>query len=409
MVSGYAIHLFLGRFLGLKMYGVYGLVIGLINTFILVTTTGIPTAISKYIAQYPDKAGIIRHKALKLQLAFVFCLTIIYYLSAGVISTYLKDNSLATYLRLSSAILPIYSLLTIYISYLNGLQEFIRQSVVKIFYSLLKVSLIIFSLAFTGLGLFGVIGSNILAPLFTLILAYFFLPRLSLSPNSSPDSEFNAFLLIKFAFPSILYSVAFYLAISLDLYFVKIIRQDNYLVSLYTAASAISKLPYYLFSGIANLGLPLLSNTKGTKSITEFKLSLFSLTKLLLFLLLPSTLFISLLSSRLVSVLFPSEFLPAALPLSFLVIGLSFFTIFDFFASGFQAYGKPFYPVIAILLSLPFSVILNWFLIPIYSLTGAALATMLTGLIVLLFSILMFRGNHYLKINALWNSPTTTT
>ena len=54
VASGYAIHIGLARLLGPSDYGIYAVVISLMTMVNLILTTGIPQAVSKYVAHDDD-------------------------------------------------------------------------------------------------------------------------------------------------------------------------------------------------------------------------------------------------------------------------------------------------------------------------------------------------------------------
>ena len=61
VASGYAIHIGLARLLGPSEYGIYAVVIALMTMVNLILTTGIPQAMSKYVAHDDGGAEEIRN------------------------------------------------------------------------------------------------------------------------------------------------------------------------------------------------------------------------------------------------------------------------------------------------------------------------------------------------------------
>ena len=62
VASGYAIHIGLARLLGPSDYGIYAVVISLMTMVNLILTTGIPQAVSKYVAHDDGGAWQVRAK-----------------------------------------------------------------------------------------------------------------------------------------------------------------------------------------------------------------------------------------------------------------------------------------------------------------------------------------------------------
>jgi len=60
VASGYAIHIGLARLLGPSDYGIYAVVISLMTMVNLILTTGIPQAVSKYVAHEDGSAENVK-------------------------------------------------------------------------------------------------------------------------------------------------------------------------------------------------------------------------------------------------------------------------------------------------------------------------------------------------------------
>jgi O-antigen/teichoic acid export membrane protein len=70
LVAGYAIHAGLGRILGPSLYGTFGVVITLVTILNLILTSGIPRAVSRYIAIDHRTSRAIKKTAEKIVLIF---------------------------------------------------------------------------------------------------------------------------------------------------------------------------------------------------------------------------------------------------------------------------------------------------------------------------------------------------
>ena len=151
-LSGYIIHSFVGRILGPADYGRYGLVITLTTMVIILIGNGIPTAMAKYISEIfetnPRLVLVIKKKAIILQSILIGGITIIFFLSAPLISYVLGDTTLTPLFRISTLIIPAFAMASFYFSYYTGLHKFNIQSILKTLRSVLKVVAII-GLAYT--------------------------------------------------------------------------------------------------------------------------------------------------------------------------------------------------------------------------------------------------------------------
>jgi PST family polysaccharide transporter len=122
VLSGYATHIGLGRLLGPEDYGLYAVVISLMTMVNLILSTGIPQAVSKYVAHGDGNELHVKRTAQKMQLIFSLILFIFYYFFADQLAMMLNDPGMAPYLRLSSFIVPAYALQALYVGYFNGLK-----------------------------------------------------------------------------------------------------------------------------------------------------------------------------------------------------------------------------------------------------------------------------------------------
>jgi O-antigen/teichoic acid export membrane protein len=82
MVSGYLTNVWLGRYLGPKTYGVYGVLISLMTALNVMQIYGVPQAVSKFVAEKPKKAHSILNSGLKIQLVLFMLAIIMVYMNS---------------------------------------------------------------------------------------------------------------------------------------------------------------------------------------------------------------------------------------------------------------------------------------------------------------------------------------
>jgi O-antigen/teichoic acid export membrane protein len=376
LVTGYAIHFGLGRYLGPETYGIYGVVLSLMTTINLLLTTGFPQGASKYIAEDNVKlSSIVRHST-RIQVLFSLLIFAIYFGLAGVIANLFNDPNLTLYIRISASVIPFYALYAIYSDgYLNGLREFGKQARTLTVASVAKVGMV-FLLVLLGLSVKGAILGYLLAAVVGWLLAWRYLGAVG---ESSANFEWSK--LVKFGIPATLFAAMLYLIMSIDLFAVKAISGEDVDTGLYTAATTIAKVPYFIFGGLA---LALLPSISRSTSVNDSKLTASYINqsmRYMLMLLIPGVLLISATSSDLITLAYSSRYIEAGNPLSVLVFGLAFLAVFLVLAHIIMGGGKP-NVVFGIALPLvAMDIALNITLIPRYELMGAAWATTLTGLI----------------------------
>jgi len=336
---------------------------------------GLPQAVSKFLAQYPDRQKVIFQKSFKIQFYVALIFTLIYFLGADIIASFfLKDPSLTSYIRLSSLLILPSAFWALYSSgFLNGKMLFKHQAFTRIVHSLSKL-LLVFLAILAGFKINGLIGAHILAALIALLIAK------SFSKIKTDHPSFPTQKIISFAFPIIVFAASYRLLRYLDLLLIKKILADNTLAGFYTSAMTLSEISLFLFVALPFTLLPSLSKSIATKDTLTTKSYINKSLRYALLLMVPLAFIISATSKNLISLFYSTEFAPAASALSILVFGTTFLSLFSINCTIITSSGRPKITMFFGLLLIPLTIILNYFFIPLYSITGAALATTLTVL-----------------------------
>ncbi len=395
LVSSYAAQFILGTFLGPSMYGIYGVVIALVTTVSLFLVSGLPESVSKYIAEDQSRAHGIKKKALKIQTALSLLIFAAYFLSAGFIANLLNDPGLKIYIQISAFLIPGRAISSIYSGFFNGTYRFKEQATAQIIFALSRLFFILVLVYFFSLK--GAVIGFISAPFFSWLYS-----AIKSGDKKARVIRFGIARLVRFAVPILIFSLLLTLLISLDLFLVKRILGDNEQVGYYNAAAVISKLPYLLFGAIAIVSFPAISNAVTNKLIEKSKRLINQSVRYLLILLFPTIILISATSKRLITFVYTESYAPAAAPLSILIIGLGFLTVFYLMAKVLIAAGKPYIPMIALFVLTIFDFTLNWVLISVIGIKGAAIATTTTAFLAM--AVLLFFVYSRFRTIVTWNS-----
>lgn len=407
--SGYIIHAVLGRMLGPADYGRYALVVTLTTMVVMLIGNGIPAAMSKFLGGIfetdPGSIPIIKRKAAYLQLAIIGLVTLIFFLSAPAISWLLRDPTLTPLFRISSLILPSFAAASFYLYYFIGLQQFNLQSALKIIRSFARIIFVI-GLAY----LFGVKGSvaaYIIAPASVFVTAWI-IDKIKItrelrakkseleqiSSDSQKISSFNWRVLIGFAWPVTLFMLFYESLISLDLYFVKAILQDDRITGIYNASLTVARIPYYLFYALTLAMLPSISRvtTLGDwKEANSIISRAFRFMTIILAIL--SVLMISY-AGPLIDLFYGEKFGESVFSTRILAPGAAFLTVFYVLSFALNGAGNVKAPMLIAFFGMIINAILNYFLVFRYGITGSALATSLTSVIIAPF-ILFYARKHF--------------
>jgi len=375
-LASYIIHFGLGRYLGPVDYGIFGVVLSLVTTVNLLITSGIPQSAAKYIAEDSSKVWSIIRDANRSQMVFCLLLLALYLGLAGVIAYLLNDSSLIPYIRISALAIPAYAFHANYnAGYLNGLRKFGKQAISITGVSLARVAAT-FLLVLIGLGINGAIIGYAISALVGLLLAWRFL-----GPVKKSGVGFGWTKLVKFGIPAMAVGVGFYLLMSVDLLAVKALGSSEAEVGYYTAAATMSKLPYFLFSGLAVTLMPSISKSTAANNIELTRRYIRESMRYMFMLLLPAVVLISATAGDLLTLVYSSRYIEAAAPLSILVFGLAMLSVFLVLANIIMGSGRP---GIIMVLALPLVGIdigVNILLVPRYGLAGAAWATTIIALL----------------------------
>lgn len=370
ILSGYAIHIILGRALGPVEYGLLGVILSLIGLVQIFFQNGIPQSVSKYVSEGLRFSSVIK-SGLNAQ-AYILCIIMPAYLFAAfVMSLIIDDSRLLHYLLFAAVIFPLRSFVDTYNGAFNGLREFGKQAKTFMTYSIVKVVSVLF-LVKIGFGIEGVIVALILANLSQLILSSIWLRPYLSKNHSAKQVSTNAML--SFTWPIIIFAFSYLGVMSLDIVFVKALVADEEQAGLYAAASVISRLPFYLFFALSYTLLPSVSKASSMKNKRQIRGYITHSMRYLLMVILPFVAIMSATSHDLITFTYSFVYRAAGDILGILSIGILFMTVFVTLSTVLIGAGKPRIPMLVSVIMLSFSMLLNYVMVISFGAIGAALA-----------------------------------
>ena len=375
-LSGYVTHSILGRTLGPAEYGRYGLVITVATMIVVLIGRGVPVAMSKYLGEIyqtnPKEIKHIKKVSAKVQIILISLVTILYYFSAPLLSKLLGDQTLTPLFRLSTLIIPAFAAASFYVYYFTGTHQFNIQSFLKFFRGLSKIFFILLLALFFKTK--GAIIGHILAPLSVFLLAFSFdwkqrkyFKQKLLEKTHLIKDVYNTKLtfrsLLNFAWPITLFMLFYELMITIDLYMVKGLLQNDFLTGLYNASLTIGRLPFYAFYFLTIILLPKISEATFQKEGTKTKKIVNSAMRFLFMLIIPATTLLTVFASSALMFFYGSAYAEATLVLQVLAIGLGFLTIFYILAFVLNGAGKNKIPMWIAFMGMLLNILLNYYLI----------------------------------------------
>lgn len=408
-ISGYIIHSAVGRILGPADYGRYGLVVTLTTMVIILIGNGIPTAMAKYISEIfesnPRLIGVIKRKAIILQTILIGTITVIFYFISPAIAYALNDPSLIPLFKISTLIIPSFALASFYHLYYTGIHKFNMQSFLKISRSILRI-IIIIALAYLY-KVEGSVSGYVIAPFMVFLIAWAIdefkvkkeLNKKIAMQDKNLETRFDYRKLINYAWQIVIFFLAYELLISIDLYLVKGLLKDDYLTGVYNGALTVGRIPYYVFYALTVILLPVISKSTAEKNYERTARIVSNSLRLMIILLVPSVILMAVFSRPIIEIFYSAKYIDAALPMSILVFGVGFLTIFYVMSFVMNGAGKTKIPMIISIAGVIINVVLNYILIKKYALIGSAFATSITSFAIMLIMLYYLHRDFKVSFN----------
>jgi len=367
LLSSVVIHLGLARVLDKLSYGVFGVLLGLLSVGQALIMGGSQYAVSKFVAEYPEKSGSIIQRSLRLQLWVTIPSMLGFIACAPFLASYFKDPSLAYEIRIVGFMLPVYGVFIVYYGALNGLRLFGYQALTQIGFNVSKVMLV-FVLTLLGLGVSGVIAGYIGAAGFAMILAMCLL-RSRLGRGTLP---FGLREMALFALPVFVSSALSMVFLQMDLFLVKRILSDSIMTAEYTAAAAFGKIPYYLSASVAMAVFPSVASAVARKDWIEVKNYIRAPMRFTIITMALAAVCLATTSKQFIGFLYPAQFTMAHIPLGVLTGAIGLYSLLTLGCTVMNAAGEPSKSILAMGLALIGSYVGCTALIPRIGIMGAA-------------------------------------
>jgi stage V sporulation protein B len=371
MGLGYVFHFFMTRNLSPDLYGELSIIMGLL-TILAVPTSGIQTVLTREIAKLDKKGNreaiifLLRKYSKIILLGGVGTGAVLFFSSQFIAGMYGNSDLVLPIQVLSAGITGVF-LLPIVRAYYQGLEKIKSISALMILEPLFKVG-IGAALVFLGFGLLGATSSLwIGAIILCLLLVPIFLCKIRLKNYSLNLNKSFLYILIT----SALFTIFFFL----DLFFVRYFLTAEQ-TGFYNVASITSKVLFYAAFGINVVLLP-----KSSKlDLRKDKIKIKTMIMKSIYILVPIFVIFMIFPSQIISTFYTEKYLVAVYPFIILSIGMLFFGIFKLLTNVMWSQHMEIPPLVISAIALVIDAILLMYLIPIYGLMGAALATAITSI-----------------------------
>lgn len=397
LVSGYAMHIVLGRRLGPVEYGLFGVVLyaaTMIRTFV---GSGIPMAVARYVSSDPEHSRAVLRTGFRLQFGLAAAVSVLFFLMASPLAQALGDETLAPLFRIAAPITLFFGLFLLILQYYNGLRQYRLQSGLLAVSYLLRAGLAIL-LVIVGFGVMGAISGLVAATVLASLLAFFSLKR----SEATSVSSYPAAALISFSVPLILAALAQALLTDMDLMFVKRLVTGESSAGYYTSAKALAQVTPFAFYALSGALYPAVSSVHAAGDGAGIKRYIEQANRLLLVIILPLSLLVSLNSREVIALVYGAQYVAAASALRWLMFSFSFLAMFIVHKTILTGCGFPRISSLLTLVLLPLCIALQLSLTPAFGLAGAAMASTFSFFAGVAGSIIVI----YLKFGAGFNLPS---
>ena len=374
LLSGYIIHIGLGRILGPGSYGAYVIIFSIATIFNMFFITGLPQAVAKYGAENRTQAMDVLRSALIISIIMSAIISVALILFSPTLASILHDDSLSVYIQVISLMIITYAPFTIIAGYYNGLQDYRTQSLLYTLYNILK-PVLIFIFVFCGFALWGAVMGFVFSPLIPLIVGILVV---GISPILSAHN-FSFRKILVFALPIMILSVVINLILNLDLFFIKSILIDNQIVGYYSAASQISRIAYVIVLGISGAIFPAIAAcSMNPEKIRVYLSESFRYTLLFI---IPFTVILAITAIPLISLIYSPQYAPGGPSLEILFFGMGIFGLFFMLVTIISGCNRPYFAMTLSFMVLIIDFGANSVLVPVMGMTGGAWATTLASAI----------------------------
>jgi len=214
---------------------------------------------------------------------------------------------------------------------------------------------------------------------------------------------FPAKKLLLYALPITGFLILYQTMISLNLFFVKSILQDDYTTGLFNGAFTIAQIPNYLFYALTIVLLPVVAHSAANEHAHKTTEKITTALRIMTLLLLPIIALIIGYAQPLMVFFFGSQYTAGAPALQFMAFGVGLLTLFYVMSFAFQGAGKVTIPLKVAFVGMLIHGALNLLLIKQLGMIGSGIATCVTAIFITfaLFTILKKEFNATLKISTL--------
>ncbi|MFC1786428.1 flippase [Halobacteriota archaeon] len=392
-VFGYLTRIVLARSLGADYYGLLNLGLASFSIVAVIAAFGLGSGIIRYVSYYKGKGeeGKIKgtiYSALKINLPVALAFTYLLYSGSDWLAIHIfHDPTLSSVLKIFSFALPFSILAENFISATIGFQ-YLRYRIYVHDVSENAIRFIVIAILLSlGFGLLGAAWGWCISIMITPFLAFYFLEKRVFSILKTKTKSYPLGKeLFSFSWPLLLGSFSGLVLGWSDTLMLGYFATSSD-VGIYNAALPTAMLVLTIPSIFGIIFMPVVSELFSRGRYDDIRDIYSIVTKWILSLIIPAFLLMVLFAPSVLRIIFGTEYAGGASALVLLTSGYLLVSLFGLTASILEAYGRTKIIMGCTFFAAALNFILNLYLIPIYGITGAALAT---GSSLAIFGIIQF-------------------
>jgi len=399
-VSQYILILMLGRFLGPAEVGLFFIGRAIMRFTNISGTLGFPGSLLKFVPEYMVKKQYYSVRYI-IDFAYVstFCLSLLFSLVLYSVSFFLsnnifKDQNLTPVIKLFSMCLPLFAIFTITIASIRSFRDMFSLSMVEnIIFPAGSIVTALFIFNFYR-SLSSFIVAYAIGIIMAIIFGFYFLQKsLPIRFDENP-SKISKGHLINFSLPFMGSGIIGFSLMWMDSFMLGYFTSMEE-VGIYNGAARIALFSNIILASVNTVFGPSISKYFATDDLNNLKMAYKTTVRWIIHISLPFYLFIFFLSEKIMG-LYGTQFIAG----SYALIILSFGQLVNI-SVGSAGYlltmtGNPKTELLNQIITVVLNFSLNWYLIPLMGINGAALAT--TVSIVIVNGLRLFENYSHLRI-----------
>lgn len=395
-IGGYLYRFATAYLLGPAGFGILNLALPTQSILIQIASGGMPPAIAKHVSEYTAKneeemVKQVVHTSIKIVIVLGLLMSIVIYLLAEPLALGLFHKPEAILpLKLVALITPFSVLVGVFRGAFQGVFQMGNIVITKAFEQVFMISSAII-LILLGFYVAGAVIGTAIGFVFSALSGYYLyrrglgkrLKNVKLSFSTKEELALAKVLLI-FAFPVLITGLAEILLFDMIGNYVVGAFMTSEQLGFFGAATPVARLPLIISMAVATAVLPATAEAVGLDNRNVLQNYVNQSYRYVALVVFPMSVGTMLLAAPIMKLLYINPvYMNGATALQIMALGMLFFTIYTVSSSIAQGLGKPYLPMTILVLGVICDVAMSIFLVPLYGITGAAMALTITAFLIM--------------------------